>query len=94
MKRSREECHVCKLVRTYLLIAVPLLAMLGLSNDDTLDQANEISWFAGVYLIDFLAYGAGCALIAVVSYKGYKEFWRPRQAQKRLRKLIERASPD
>ena len=70
MKRSREECHVCKLVRTYLLIAVPLLAMLGLSNDDTLDQANEISWFAGVYLIDFLVWSRLC-FVAVV-YKGYK----------------------
>ena len=94
LKQSREQCRVCSLIRTYLLVAVPLLAMLGLSNDSSSGQVDAIALFGGVYLIDFLAYLAGFSLIAVVVYKGYKEFWYPRQTQKKISKLTKRTHHD
>ena len=58
------ECKVCKLIRTYVLVAVPLVLILGAQalNKD----ASIQSWVPGVVLIDLLAYGALGALVAIV----------------------------
>ena len=78
----REDCAVCRLIRIYLLFAVPLLALVGASTMEGGDKARL--WVARVELIDILAWGALAALVAITSYRAYEEYYLPRR---RLRAL-------
>ena len=51
-----EDCAVCRLIRVYLLFAVPLLALVGVSTLEGGEKARF--WLARVELIDILAWGA------------------------------------
>ena len=77
-----EDCAVCRLIRVYLLFAVPLLALVGASTMEGGDKARL--WVARVELIDILAWGALVALVAITSYRAYEEYYLPRR---RLRAL-------
>lgn len=81
------ECTVCKLIRIYVLLAVPLVLILGAQalNEDAVLQ----SWMPGVVLIDMLAYGALSALLIIVGVRFKKEFIEPKRKQKKLNKIIE-----
>ena len=81
------ECRVCKLIRAYALIAVPLVLILGAQalNEETAFK----SWMPGVVLIDMLAYGALGALIVIVAARFKKEFVEPKRKQKKLNQIIE-----
>ena len=61
------DCAVCKLIRTYLLFAVPLLALVGVNTKD--GNSGAQLWFARAELIDVLAWGA-CGYNAVPSLRG------------------------
>ena len=50
------DCAVCKIIRTYLLFAVPLLALVGAGAMD--GSENAALWFARVEIIDILAWGS------------------------------------
>lgn len=77
-----EDCAVCRLIRVYLLFAMPLLALVGAS---TMEGGDKIRlWVARVELIDILAWGALAALVAITSYRAYEEYYLPRR---RLRAL-------
>jgi hypothetical protein len=94
MYLTDNECKVCKLIRAYVLIAVPLVLILGAQalNEDAALQ----SWMPGVVLIDMLAYGALGALLIIVGVRFKKEFIEPKRKQKRLNKIregVERESP-
>lgn len=82
---NNNDCAVCKLIRNYLLFAVPLLAILGSSSIS--GEANSHLWFARVELIDILAYGALAGLISVIGYKAYEEYWLPRKQEQALKRL-------
>ena len=86
---TNSECKVCKLIRAYVLIAVPLVLILGAQalNEDAALQ----SWMPGVVLIDMLAYGALGALVIIVGVRFKREFIDPKRKQKRLNKLIKGA---
>ena len=77
-----EDCAVCRLIRVYLLFAVPLLALVGASTMEGGDKARL--WVARVELIDILAWGALAALVAITCYRAYEEYYLPRR---RLRAL-------
>ena len=71
-----EDCAVCRLVRTYVLFAVPLLAMIGAFALG--DSSGEQLWFADTRLIDVLSWGSLAALVGIVTYKAYKSMLFPR----------------
>lgn len=77
-----EDCAICRLIRVYLLFAVPLLALVGASTMEGGDKARL--WVARVELIDILAWGALAALVVITSYRAYEEYYLPRR---RLRAL-------
>ena len=81
------DCQVCKLVRFYLLLAVPLVAILGLGSFGSNESGMQI-WFARVELIDYLAWGASAGLLLIVSYRGYLEFWVPKRRRAALERLL------
>ena len=86
--QNRGDCPVCRLVRFYLLISVPLIAAVGLSSlgDDV--EGGFLIWFARVELIDFLAWGALASCIIVVVYRAVVEFWVPRRRAAKLDRLL------
>jgi hypothetical protein len=92
-KRENETCAVCRIVRTYLLVAVPLLAMVGFS---TLSDEDSLAppWFASVELIGFLATLSVASLLIIVSYKAYDEYWAPRKKKEKLESLVTKLRED
>ena len=79
---SGEDCAVCRLIRTYLFLAVPLLALVGVRSMEGGDATSL--WIARVELIDLLAWGALAALVAITLYRAYNEYYLP---SRRLRAL-------
>ena len=79
---SSEDCAVCRLIRTYLFLAVPLLALVGVRSME--GGAATSLWIARVELIDLLAWGALAALVAITLYRAYDEYYLP---SRRLRAL-------
>ena len=78
-----QECAVCKIIRTYLLFAVPLLALVGASTMGG-GLGSEAPWFARVELIDLLSWGCLAALILIVAYRAYEEYYLPRKRERAL----------
>jgi|TARA_Y100000991_G_C21841874_1_gene292708 hypothetical protein len=76
------DCAVCKIIRTYLLFAVPLLALVGAGAMD--GSENAALWFARVEMIDILAWGSVAALFLILSYRGYEEYYLPNQRRRAL----------
>jgi len=85
--RDKKDCTVCRIVRTYLLIAVPLLAMVGFSSMSG-DNGSVAPWFARVELISFLATLAVIALVLILAYRVYEEYWIPRKKKEKLESLV------
>ena len=89
---DHQECKVCRLIRFYLLLALPLIAMVGLSVNGPTSDEVQVPWFAGVALIDFLAYGSAAALVGVISYRVYHEYVVPRRRARILNELRDNIS--
>ena len=83
---SGTDCAVCKIIRTYLLFAVPLLALVGASTMD--GGLSSVPWFARVEIIDLLSWGCLAALVAIVSYRAYQEYYLPRKREQALERAI------
>ena len=86
------DCAVCKLIRTYLLFAVPLLALVGLSTTD--ENSGAQLWFARAELIDVLAWGALLALVAITLYRVYEEYYLPGRRMDKLQKIRSQLASD
>lgn len=91
---DQQECKVCKLIRFYLLLALPLIAMVGLSVNGSSADIVQRPWFANVALIDYLAYGSATALVGVILYRTYHEFVLPRRRERALNELRDNISDD
>lgn len=78
-----QDCAVCKIIRTYLLFAVPLLALVGASTMGG-GLGSATPWFARVELIDLLSWGCLAALILIVAYRAYEEYYLPRKRERAL----------
>lgn len=61
-------CPVCRLIRVYLLIAVPILFLLWLK--------PEIHLLKGVDLLGWTARGIGVGLVLLIAWRAYKEYWK------------------
>ena len=88
MKRKPTDCAVCRLVRFYLLLAVPLIAVVGMSSVDPTEDSIAPMWFARVELIDILAWGSLAALLLVLCYRLYADYWIPKRRQRSLERLL------
>ncbi|HBW82867.1 MAG TPA: hypothetical protein DEF79_02380 [Gammaproteobacteria bacterium] len=86
------DCAVCKLIRTYLLFAVPLLALVGLKTAD--GDGSVKLWFARAELIDVLAWGALLALVVITLYRVYEEYYLPRRRMDKLQKIRSQLASD
>ena len=86
------DCAVCKLIRTYLLFAVPLLALVGLNTADS-DGRLKL-WFARAELIDVLAWGALLALVVITLYRIYEEYYLPGRRMDKLQKIKSQFASD
>ena len=64
------------------MFAVPLLALVGISAGSE-DNDGQL-WFARVELIDLLSWGCLAALVAIVSYRAYQEYYLPRKREQAL----------
>jgi len=78
-----QDCAVCKIIRTYLLFAVPLLALVGASTMGG-GLGSATPWFARVELIDLLSWGCLAALVLIVAYRAYEEYYLPRKRERAL----------
>ena len=88
MRRS-QDCAVCRLVRFYLLVAAPLVIILGMGALDSSQEQHAVMWFARVELIDFLALGSVGLLSVVVGFKAYKEYWKPRRRARAINQILQ-----
>ena len=79
------DCRVCKVIRTYLLFAVPLIALVGLQARDR--ESASKHWFARAELIDILAWGSLLALVLVTLYRIYEEYYLPRRRIEKLQAI-------
>jgi len=79
------DCRVCKVIRTYLLFAIPLIALVGLQARDS--ESASKHWFARAELIDFLAWGSLSALVLVTLYRIYEEYYLPRRRIEKLQQI-------
>lgn len=85
--RTSGDCYICRLVRLYLLLALPLVAILGVGSLNP-DESGSPIWFARVQLIDYLAWGALIGLFVILCFRGYVEFWVPRRRKAALERLL------
>ena len=87
---NSKECAVCKLIRFYLLLAVPLIAVLGFGSLDPENPAESPIWFARVELIDAMAWMSAIALALVLVYRIYIDIWVPKKRENALNRLLDR----
>ena len=69
------------------MFAVPLLALVGISAGS--EKSDGQLWFARVQLIDLLSWGCLAALVAIVLYRAYQEYYQPIQQERKLTALRE-----
>ncbi len=69
------------------MFAVPLLALVGISAGS--EKSDGQLWFARVQLIDLLSWGCLAALVAIVLYRAYQEYYLPIQQERKLTALRE-----
>ena len=81
----KQDCTVCRIIRTYLLVAVPLLALVGSASMQ--DGYLSSFWITDVLLIDLMAWGCLTALIVIISWRAYQEYFLPRKRKKRLEQI-------
>lgn len=87
---NSKDCAICKLIRFYLLLAVPLIAVLGFGSLGPEDPLASPIWFARVELIDVMAWMSAAALALVLVYRVYTDVWVPKKREKAINKLLDR----
>ena len=63
-----QDCAVCRLIRVYLLIAVPMIGLVWLNPDSSSEFLSEVS------LTNLFANLIGIVLVIMVAWKAYNEF--------------------
>lgn len=84
------DCAICRLIRFYLLLAVPLIAVLGFGSLDPQNPSESQIWFARVELIDVMAWTSATALALVIVYRIYTDVWVPKKREKAINRLLDR----
>ena len=70
MPKQQATCAMCQLIRTYLLIAVPLIALFWFQ--------PEMNLLKGISLTNLASAFFGVAFLVTVGWKAYHEFWKDR----------------
>jgi hypothetical protein len=65
---NRAGCAVCRLIRVYLLIAVPLIIALAFG--------PEPEFLKEIDLINLVAGCVAMGLVVTVAWRAYQEYWR------------------
>ena len=86
---NSKDCAICKLIRFYLLLAVPLIAVLGFGSLDSQNHSESPIWFARVELIDVMAWISASALALVLVYRIYTDVWVPKKREKAINRLLD-----
>ena len=68
--KKKPPCAVCRLVRIYLLVAVPIILIMWIR--------PEVSRLKGFALTDMFATMIGAMLVVTILWKAYHEFWKPK----------------
>ena len=87
---NSKDCAICRFIRFYLLLAVPLIAVLGFGSLDPQNPSESPIWFARVELIDVMAWMSATALVLVLVYRIYTDVWVPKKREKAINKLLDR----
>ena len=85
---TSNDCVICKLIRFYLLLAVPLIAVLGFGSLDPQNPSESPIWFARVELIDVMAWISAISLALVLVYRIYTDVWVPKKREKAINRLL------
>ena len=67
-KGNKSDCAMCRIIRVYLMIGVPIVILMMLG--------QEAEALQGVLLTNIFAVIIGVAFVALVAWKAYDEFWR------------------
>ncbi len=70
-KKTSPPCAVCKLIRIYMLVAIPMIFIMW--------TRPEIARLQGISLTNAFATLVTCAFIGVILWKYYHEIWKPRR---------------
>ncbi len=69
--QNRSPCAVCKLVRTYMLVAIPMILIMW--------TRPELKKLQGISLTNGFATIITIGFVTMVVWKYYQEFWKPRR---------------
>ncbi len=67
---AAQDCPVCKLIRVYIMIAVPMMGLVWLNPDSSSEFLSEVS------LTNLFANLVGLGFVSLVAWKAYNEFWK------------------
>ncbi len=67
---ANPDCPVCRLIRVYILIAVPMIGLVWLNPDSSNEFLSEVS------LTNLFANLVGIGFVLLVAWKAYHEFWK------------------
>ena len=70
-KNQKPPCAVCRLIRTYMLIAIPMILILYIQ--------PEFNRLKGVALTDLFATFIGVMFVGTVLWRAYLEYWKPKR---------------
>ena len=70
-KNQKPPCAVCRLIRTYMLIAIPMFLILYIQ--------PEFNRLKGVALTDLFATFIGVMFVVTVLWRAYLEYWKPKR---------------
>jgi disulfide bond formation protein DsbB len=76
-----QDCKVCKTIRTFLYMGVPLVLLLGVYNNQPEAERFAFTIPFGIDPIDVMSYGSLIGLIAMISYRAYQEYYLPRRRE-------------
>jgi hypothetical protein len=65
---DKPTCAVCRIVRLYLIIAVPLIIAVAFG--------PESSFLTEIDLLRLVSYLIGLGFVATVAWRAYQEYWR------------------
>lgn len=66
--KKQAPCVVCKLIRFYLLVAVPIIIAIAIGPDTSLLRDLDLTEIASTIF--------GVGFVAVVLWRAYVEYWR------------------
>ena len=80
----KNDCPTCRIIRTFLYLAAPMVLLLGVYNNKP--GAGEVGFKLPFDLISVVSYGALLAMIGMVAFRYYQEFYKPKRNREQFLK--------